>query len=198
MSPPSIKRGRASGVPGPRCAARGRTRPFSRARSAPPGRTSASRTASRGGCPDWSQRDESGSRFPEPAGAETERAKGRLEVDVEPCAARRAAPLGGGTDEGGSHAVATAPLCHHGVQHEGVDPAVPGDIDEPDQLRAVPCTHPPETVPLQPAPPVRPPDRAPEPLACRAFRARMRWARWRRWPAAPATGSPRRTPASAC
>ena len=56
-----------------------------------------------------------------------------LEVDVEPMALRGTGFASRGCDQRGTRAFRPAVPGDHGVQEEGVNPAVPGDVDETDQ-----------------------------------------------------------------
>src|SRR5205823_402927 len=72
-----------------------------------------------------------------------------LEVDVEPLALRVPGACHRATYELGSDPPPTCAVHDHRVEHERVDAAVPGDIDEPDQCLVLSRAHPAETVRLQ-------------------------------------------------
>jgi hypothetical protein len=57
-----------------------------------------------------------------------------FEVDVQPLASGCTGVLCRGGDESGAYPVVPVLRGNHGVEDECVDPAVPGDIDEPRQL----------------------------------------------------------------
>ena len=82
------------------------------------------------------QCDETGVRLPEAAAAEVERAKIVVEVDMQPLASGRARLLGGDLNEPGADALPPHPRRHQCVQDERVHPAVPGHVDEANQVGA--------------------------------------------------------------
>jgi hypothetical protein len=80
---------------------------------------------------------------------EVERGQVVFEVDVQPLASsRRGMPRGGG-DEPGTDPVVPILCGDRGVEDEGVDPAVPGDVDEPRELVILVGVHPAEAVLVQ-------------------------------------------------
>lgn len=63
-------------------------------------------------------------------GVEVERPELGIEIDMEPFAPGGASPGRGGGDQFAGEAAATERRRHHGVEHEGMHAAVPGDVDE--------------------------------------------------------------------
>ena len=70
-----------------------------------------------------------------------------LEVDVQPLAARGLGFFGRDGDQPGADPVVLGAFGHQGVENEGVDAAVPGDVDEADEAFAVPGADPAQAVP---------------------------------------------------
>jgi hypothetical protein len=77
-----------------------------------------------------------------------------LEVDVEPLAMRGACARHRETHELRADALPTGTFGDHRVEHERMDAAIPGDVDEPDERVFVSRAHPTEAVHLQLSPPV--------------------------------------------
>lgn len=94
------------------------------------------------------QCDEPGVGWREPARLEVERGQVVFEVNVQPLASSCTGVLHGGGDEPGAYPVVPVVRGDHGVEDECVDPAVPGDIDEPHQLIILAGAHPAEAVPV--------------------------------------------------
>jgi hypothetical protein len=103
---------------------------------------------------------------PEPATAEVERAEVVFEVDVEPLAPGGASVFRRDRDEPGSHPLAPYPCCDEGVEDERIDAAVPGNVDEADQVESFPGADLTQTVLVHLSPPV-----AFEDLVAEALRA---------------------------
>src|SRR6185437_11438317 len=82
----------------------------------------------------------------EAAAAEVERAEMVLEVDVQPLAARGLGFFGRDGDQPGADPVVLGAFGDQGVEDEGVDAAVPGDVDEADEAFAVPRADPAQAV----------------------------------------------------
>ncbi len=76
-----------------------------------------------------------------------------LEVDVKPRAARLVSCASRSTNQLDSNALVTVLSVDDRVQHEGVSPAVPGDVDEPDQSAGVERLHPGQAVCFEPLAP---------------------------------------------
>src|SRR3984957_2725315 len=98
--------------------------------------------------------DEAGGGGGESATAEVEGPQVLLEVDVQPLAARAARFL----DREGHQPGTDAPPPHsggdHGVEDEGVGATIPGHVDEPGEIPAVPRAGPAEAVAIHLGPPV--------------------------------------------
>jgi hypothetical protein len=69
-----------------------------------------------------------------------------LEVDVQPLAARRPGFAGGDGDQPGTDPVMLGAFGHQGVENEGVDTPVPGDVDEAREAVGVPGADPAQAV----------------------------------------------------
>ena len=89
-----------------------------------------------------------------PHGAEIEGAQILLEVDVEPLAAGGAALPLGHVEQATADARVLPVARDDGVDDEGVHPAVPGHVDEPDQTCGLEGADPSQAVTLDLAPPV--------------------------------------------
>lgn len=100
------------------------------------------------------QGDQSGSRLIEAAAIEIERTQVLLEVDVKPLALRDTGFCGRSCDERGSDSFRPARLRDHRVEDEGMNSAVPDNVDEADQRAVFPCADPAEAVALQSCSPV--------------------------------------------
>lgn len=85
----------------------------------------------------------------EAAGVQVEGLQVGLEVDVEPGAAGGTGFVGSGSDQGPTYALAAVGGVDGGVENEGVGAAVPGDLDEADQLVVVEGADPGEGVAIQ-------------------------------------------------
>lgn len=77
-----------------------------------------------------------------------------FEVDVKPLALRGAGFFGRSCDERGSDSFGPEMLGDHRVQDEGVNAAVPGNVDEGDQRAVFPCADPAEAMALKSCSPV--------------------------------------------
>lgn len=71
---------------------------------------------------------------PEAAGVLIERLQVGFVVDVQPLAARGGGLIGEGLHEGASDASPLVAGVHGGVQGEGMGPAIPASMDEPDEV----------------------------------------------------------------
>lgn len=100
------------------------------------------------------QGDEPGIRRPEPARAEVERAEVIVEVDVQPLAPGLARSRRGQGDKPSPGSPPLHPRSDQGVQDERVHGAIPGDVDEADQVIVFPGAHPAQAVPVHLCPPV--------------------------------------------
>jgi hypothetical protein len=69
-----------------------------------------------------------------------------LEVDVQPLAARGLGFFGRDGDQPGADPVVLGAFGHQGVENEGVDAAVPGDVDEADEAFGIPRADPAQAV----------------------------------------------------
>lgn len=69
-----------------------------------------------------------------------------VEVDVKPLASGGTSLGYGNGDQLGPDSVSSNVGADHGVEHEGMDPAVPRHVDEPDELVGLSGADPPETV----------------------------------------------------
>src|SRR5512139_3624781 len=79
------------------------------------------------------QRDQPRLRPPEPTGPEMEPSQLWLEVDVQPLTTGGAGFAGGDRDEFGADTAAASAGGGHGVEEEGMDIAVPDDLDEAEE-----------------------------------------------------------------
>jgi len=94
-----------------------------------------------------SQGDEAGIGGVEPAAAEIERAQMIFEVDVQPLAACRTSAVRGDGHEPCPDPASADPGSRQGVEQEGVDAPVPGNVDEAHQLAVFPRADPAQAVP---------------------------------------------------
>jgi hypothetical protein len=69
-----------------------------------------------------------------------------LEVDVQPLAACRPGLVGGDGDQPGTDTVVLGTFGYQGVEDEGVDASVPGDVDEAGEALCVPGADPAQAV----------------------------------------------------
>lgn len=100
--------------------------------------------------------------LPEATGVEIERTQMFLEVDVEPLAFRGAGFFGCESDKRGANPSRPKMPGDHRVQNEGVCSAVPGNVDESDQIAVLPRADPTKAVVLKPCSPVGLSDRGAE------------------------------------
>jgi len=93
---------------------------------------------------------QTGVRGPEAASVLIKRLQMGFIVDVQPLAACGGGLIGEGLHERTSDASPLVVRVHDGVQNEGVGPAVPASVDEPDERVDVEGADPAQTVLLQP------------------------------------------------
>jgi len=77
-----------------------------------------------------------------------------VEIDVQPFAAGSSRVVDGYRHKAGANAQVALPRVDQGVQDEGVDPAVPGHVDETNQLVARARGDPTQAVALEPPAPI--------------------------------------------
>src|SRR5882672_2267613 len=82
----------------------------------------------------------------EAARREVERTEVWIEVDMQPLAAGGAGLADRDRDQRPADPAAARVRGDHGVEHEGMDAAVPRDVDEPDEPVGVARAHPPEAM----------------------------------------------------
>ena len=98
--------------------------------------------------------DESCVRGHEPAGVKVEGPQVVVEVDVQPLASGGTSLGHGNGNQFSADSVSSNVRADHGVEHEGMDAAVPRHVDETDELDAFASANPPETVVPNLGPPV--------------------------------------------